>query len=164
MFGDQLLSNTIKLCVYIYICTHQFLALLCQKVHMNDSTEMKDIWCNCEERLLPISNTGEKNQFQESWGWIDSLTSAMGRRSLINLSKSTKPLSEREREKTCSLFVCLIFWKLDWGHHSINEPAVGKYKVGWVVSSSSSFEAVGNFSWWSNWMIGRLIKYINSSH
>jgi len=150
MFGDQLLSNTIKLCVYIYICTHQFLALLCQKVHMNDSTEMKDIWCNCEERLLPISNTGEKNQFQESWGWIDSLTSAMGRRSLINLSKSTKPLSEREREKTCSLFVCLIFWKLDWGHHMINEPDVGKYKVGWVVSSSSSFEAVGNFSWWSD--------------
>jgi len=43
MFGDQLLSNSIKLCICIYICTHQFLTLLRHKVHMNDSTEMKDI-------------------------------------------------------------------------------------------------------------------------
>ena len=48
---------TVSSCVYIYICTHQFLTLLRHKVHMNDSTEMKDIWCNCEDRFLPISNT-----------------------------------------------------------------------------------------------------------
>jgi hypothetical protein len=61
--------------------------------------------------------------------------SSMSRSSSINLSKSTKPLSEREKERklVVCLFVCLIFWKLDWGHHTINEPVVGKYKVGQLL-------------------------------
>lgn len=36
-------------------------------------------------------------QFQVFWGWIHSLTDHQGADSSINLSKSTKPLSERER-------------------------------------------------------------------
>ena len=146
MFGDQLLSNRIKLCVYIYVLINFWLCYVIKFTWMIQQ-RWKTFDATVRRGFCPFLTLKKKN----SWAWIDSLTSAMGRRSLINLSKSTKPLSEREREKTCSLFVCLIFWKLDWGHHTINEPAVGKYKVGWVVSSSYSFEAVGNFSrWWGN--------------
>jgi len=53
---------------------------------------------------------------------------------LIQIYEATE--WEREREETWSLFVSLILSKLDWGHHTINEPAVGKYKIGRLVSST----------------------------
>lgn len=51
----------------------------------------------------------------------------------------------REREKTLSLFVCLFFWKLEWGHHTINEPAVGKYRMTCVINLFLLFSASWKF-------------------
>ena len=114
--------------MYIYMCTHQFLTLLRHKVHMKDSTRMKDIWCNCEsERFLPISNNSDEASFLTDHRWAELPQ-------LIQIYEATE--WEREREETWSLFVSLILSKLDWGHHTINEPAVGKYKIGRLVSST----------------------------